>query len=175
MRDDVKTVTYASIYGAQAAKISASLKKPVHEGKKILEKYFNALPNLKSWMTKVSNYALTFRKIRTMQPFRRIRYFEEVETEDSVFRKSINTRIQGSAADIMKLACVYMYNTRKEFNLDFKFRLQVHDEIIISCPTKELAEQYSPYIRQAMRDAGDAVTKKVKLDTSVVVSKYWLK
>jgi len=89
-------------------------------------------------------------------------------------RMSLNYPIQGSSADITKLAGVYFFRYLRENNLIFKVLLPnvVHDEWIVEAP-EELATEISKVLQKSMEDAGDVFCKIVKLKAEPQITKYW--
>jgi DNA polymerase-1 len=89
-------------------------------------------------------------------------------------RMSLNYPIQGSSADITKLAGIYFYRYLEENNLIFKVLMPnvVHDEWIVEC-SEELAPELSKVLKKSMEDAGEVFCKTVKLRADPEITKYW--
>lgn len=183
MRDKIKTTTYLYLFGGGANKLSKQLNISKHEAQSILNDFEVSLPNLKSVVTNVRNFAKRNLYIRTMKPFMRRRYFDNYNLMEGNFkdsyiasleRQSFNTVIQGSGADITKQA---MINIKQEFikqNIPHKFRLQVHDALMVSVPV-EYQLTAKDIVVQGMVDAGKLVCKKANLGAEAYIATHWKK
>ena len=118
-----------------------------------------------------------------MKPFMRRRYFEnysEMMEEyknsyvASLERQSFNTVIQGSGADITKQAMIYIKEELVTLNIPHKFRLQVHDALMLSTPEK-YGELVKDIVVHNMIKAGKLVCKKANLGADAYIAKYWKK
>ncbi len=183
MRDKIKTTTYLYLFGGGAGKLSKQLNITKSEAQKILNDFEASLPNLRGVVNNVRTFAKKYLFIRTMKPFMRRRYFEnysEMMEEyknsyvASLERQSFNTVIQGSGADITKQAMIYIKEELVTLNIPHKFRLQVHDALMLSTPEK-YGELVKDIVVHNMIKAGKLVCKKANLGADAYIAKYWKK
>lgn len=132
MRAKAKTANFGIIYGISSFGLSQRLNIPVNEAKKLIDSYFDSFPGVKAYMNKCIEIAREKQYVETI--FGRRRYLPDINSKNSVVRgfaerNAINAPIQGSAADIIKLAMVRIYQKFQEKNLKSKMILQVHDEL----------------------------------------------
>jgi len=182
-RDKIKTVNYALCYGATKFKLSQTLNITPEEAQQLINEYFKAIPKMKTYLDKVASYGKAFKMIRTFRPFRRIRFFKDpdlVPEEDrykelgSIERQSKNTRIQGSAADQVKLALHYLREEIKNNNYPVKLILQVHDQILTECKD-EFVDKWKIIMPKLMEKAASINCHKVNIKADCTVSKFWCK
>jgi DNA polymerase-1 len=110
------------------------------EAKEFIDKYYELYPGVKNYMDNIVQDAYKNGFVKTM--FNRKRVIEELQNKNFMIRQSgeriaLNTPIQGTSADIMKLAMVKIYREMKEKNLKSKMLLQVHDELIFDVKDEE--------------------------------------
>lgn len=177
MRDQAKTVTYGLGYGAGANKIGRTLKISIPQAKEIINRYFKRLSTVDKYLKSVHNFALKNFIVRTFRPYRRIRFFEKTTDERelaSIKRQAGNTRIQGTGADMMKLALVELLKVRDSNNYPVKFILQVHDEAIT-----EVRDDFAEEWKQIKTDVMVKVSKKflniLTIPVDAKLSKNWIK
>lgn len=166
MRGDAKAVNFGIVYGISDFGLSRNLNIPVAKAKKYIENYLDKYPSIKKYMKdiveegKEKGYVLTLLKRR--------RYLPELKSSNFNVRSfgeriAMNTPIQGSAADIIKIAMVKVYKRLRDGNYRAKLILQVHDELIIECPEDEL-EAVGKILKESMESAVQlAVPLKVDL------------
>lgn len=132
VRFHAKAINFGLLYGMGAKSLAAQINTSEPQAVKMIEKYFEQFPSVKNYIRYVQDKAITNGYISTI--FGRKRFFPELREGSiddkrnayfTVLRKSINTKIQGSAADIVKLAMI------KLFNSQFNILLQVHDELVV--------------------------------------------
>jgi DNA polymerase-1 len=165
-RDIGKTLNFASIYGAQAKKIAKTAKCSEEDAKGFLDKYWKVLPRVTSWINRVKYEARQKKGIFTLQkrwiPIPEIisqNPYERMHWE----RVAVNYTIQGSAAEIMKMA---MIECNKKGLLPL---LTVHDELLFECPI-DMKDVYSHVVKSTM----EAVVRiDVPLIVDVGVGKNW--
>jgi DNA polymerase I len=183
MRDKIKTTTYLYLFGGGPNKLSKQLNISKAEATKILSDFESSSPNLKNTVTLVRSFAKYHLFTRTMKPFKRRRYFENYkelpeELQSSSLaeleRQSFNTLIQGSGADITKQAMIYIKEELVFRNIPHKFRLQVHDAIMLSTK-KEYGEEVKTLVISCMEKAGKLVCKKANLTADAYTNKFWKK
>jgi DNA polymerase-1 len=157
-RDTGKTLNFAAIYGAQAKKIAQTAKCFADEAQGFLDKYWKVLPRVTSWINRVKYEARQKKGIYTLQ--KRWIPIPEINTNDLYERyhwerTAVNYIVQGSAAEIMKLA---MIELRKKGLLPV---LTVHDELLFEAPF-DMVDLYKHTVKQTME-------KVVKIDVPLVV------
>ena len=141
--------------------------------KKYIEKYFEAYPGIKVYIDELVAFAKEHGYSLTM--FNRRRPIPEIKSSNFMQRSfgervAMNAPIQGTAADIIKLAMINVYNALKEHNLRSRLILQVHDELLV-----ETAEDEVETVKQIMLDGmKNAVSLKVPLEVDLKEGKDWL-
>jgi DNA polymerase I-like protein with 3'-5' exonuclease and polymerase domains len=176
LRDKIKTINYALSYGAGYNKIAANLRISPDEAKNIINEYFSTMTQLKKIFNTLGKFGKDNFYIRTFSPFRRIRHFVPTTDDselDSIRRQSMNTRYQGTGADMMKLALVNLYDHHKtKYGNDVYFILQIHDQVVLEVKD-ELAEQVLKETITIMRDVSKIMLKTLTVDVDGEISKYW--
>ncbi len=138
-----KTINFATIYGQGATALSQQLKIPRKQAEQYIQSYFNAYAGVKAWVDDTVERALTSGYVETM--LGRRRYIPELSSNAFMERQTgqrmaANTPIQGSAADICKLAMLRIDKALTERKLGAKMVLQIHDELLFEVPDAELDE-----------------------------------
>ncbi len=141
-RSAAKAVNFGIVYGIGQFSLSQDLKISVNEAKKYIDGYLSYYEGIAAYMESIKKTAAEQGYVTTM--FGRRRYIPELKSSNFNLRAfgervALNTPIQGTAADIIKLAMVRVYQRLKQEKLKAKLILQVHDELIIECPKNELA------------------------------------
>jgi len=144
-RKTAKAVIFGIVYGISGFGLGENLEISPKEAKMFIDKYYELYPGVKNYMDNVIKDAKDKGYVRTL--FNRKRVIDELNNSNFMVRQSgeriaLNTPIQGTSADIMKIAMVEIYNAMKENNLRSKMLLQVHDELIFDVlnDEKELLE-----------------------------------
>lgn len=165
MRRRAKIANFGIIYGISAWGLSERLKITRKEGKELIEGYFEHYPGVKKYMETTIAKARKQEFVETIMGRRR--YLRDINSKNAVIRgvaerNAINAPIQGSAADIIKMAMIAIHRAIKSHGLQSKMILQVHDELDFICyiPEKEILEKI---IRKCME-------KAVKLSVPLIVS-----
>lgn len=167
MRRIGKTVNFALIYGSSAYGLSENLGISVEDAKNFINKYFDTYKKVKESQEESLKLAKQNGYVETI--FGRKRFLKNIKTSKSELRRiAINAPIQGSAADIMKLAMINLYN---ELPKEAKLILQVHDEVLIELPEK-IANKVAKTVKDCMENA---VKLEVPLKVDVTIGKSWLK
>jgi len=170
MRSRAKTVNFGIVYGMGEFSLAKDLKIPVFEARKYIANYFERFSGVKRYLDNIVEQAKEDGYVSTM--LNRRRYLPELSANNFITRSfgervAMNTPIQGSAADIIKLAMVKVYNRLKAEKLKSKLVLQVHDELIIEAYLDE-AEQVKNILRTEMENAYKMnVPLKVDMNTGV--------
>ena len=141
MRSRAKTANFGIIYGISSFGLSERLTIGRKEAKELIDGYFNSYPGVKSYMDESINNARDLGYVSTM--FGRKRYLRDIHSRNQVVRgnaerNAINAPIQGSAADIIKIAMIRIHKKMKTEGYLSKMILQVHDELIFEVETSEL-------------------------------------
>ena len=164
MRRTAKMVNFGIIYGISAFGLAQRLGIARSEGARLIDEYFVQYPGVKNYMDRTIELAREKGYVETMTGRRR--HFRDINSANAMIRKAaertaINTPIQGTAADMIKLAMVHMDAKLKESGLKCRMILQVHDELLFELPADELAAAQE-LVSRTMRDA-------LKLSVPVVV------
>lgn len=167
-RTRAKAVNFGIVYGIGEFSLSRDLKIPIKLAKKYIEDYFKTYPKIKEFMNSTIDGGREKGYVSTM--FNRRRYLPELKAANKNVqafgeRMAMNAPIQGTAADIIKIAMVNVYKTLKERGLKSKLILQVHDELIIESPLEE-KEEAARILKAEMENAAIlSLPLKVDLET----------
>lgn len=173
LRRNAKTVNFGIIYGISAYGLSERLNIPKNEAKTIIDQYFQKFPGIRSYMESTIAFARKNGYVETIMKRRRyIRNINSANANDRGFaeRNAINAPIQGSAADMIKLAMISIYNTFLEKNLKSRMILQVHDELVFDVFKDEL-KIVKEIVHEKMVNALDI---KVPVEIDMNVGSNWL-
>ena len=154
-RSNAKTVNFGIIYGVSAFGLSQQTTLSRSEASEIIKSYFQTYPGIRDY---IENQKISAREkgyVETM--LGRRRYLKDINSRNAVVRghaerNAVNAPIQGSAADIIKLAMIKIHKNLKESKLKTKMLLQVHDELVFDTPKDEI-ETVGPIIKSAMESA----------------------
>ncbi len=154
MRRQAKAVNFGIIYGISGFGLSEDLGINLYEAKDFIDNYLKTFPGIKEYMDKVVADAHKNGYVKTL--FNRKRVIEELNNKNFLIRSSgermaMNTPIQGTAADILKMAMVEMQKRIDKENLNSKMLVQVHDELVFDVPENE-AEIMKNLIRDVMEN-----------------------
>lgn len=154
-RSHAKTVNFGIIYGVSSFGLSQQTDLTRTESKELIDTYFKTYPTLKSFIDKQIDFAREKGYVETL--LGRRRYLHNINSQNSVVRagderNAVNAPIQGSAADIIKIAMINIYNYLKEHQCKSKMLLQVHDELVLDIH-KEEQETLLPMIKKLMENA----------------------
>jgi DNA polymerase-1 len=141
MRGRAKTANFGIIYGISSFGLSERLTIGRKEAKELIDGYFNSYPGVKSYMDESIRKARDKGYVTTM--FGRRRYLRDIQSRNQVVRgnaerNAINAPIQGTAADIIKIAMIRIHEKLEGEKFKSKMILQVHDELIFEVPEAEL-------------------------------------
>ena len=168
MRRSAKAVNFGIIYGISSFGLSEDLGVDFKEARKFIDNYLETYPGIKDYMNKVKESAHSNGYVKTL--FGRVRVIEEINSTNFMARSqgermALNTPIQGTAADIFKIAMININNELKMRNLKAKLIIQVHDELLIDCPNEEL-EEVTEIVKDKMEHAYKLkVPLKVDMET----------
>lgn len=172
-RRNAKAVNFGIIYGQSAFGLSQSLGIPRKEAAEIIENYFAQYPGIKQYMSDTMNFARENGYVCTLMGRRR--YLRDINSANATVRgfaerNAINAPIQGSAADMIKIA---MINIHREFcakKLSSRMTMQVHDELIFDVPNEEI-EIVKPIITENMKNA---IKTEVPIMVEIGIGSNWL-
>lgn len=143
-RRDAKAINFGLIYGMSAYGLTQGTELTLAEAESFVETYFERFPGIKNYLDEIRNNARENGYVETL--LGRKRYFPRLATTTDYNqrrreeREAINAPIQGTAADIMKLAMLAVDEKLKNSNLSARILLQVHDELVLEAPEKEIQE-----------------------------------
>jgi len=172
-RRKAKTANFGIIYGISAFGLSQRLNIPRTEAKQLIDEYFNGFPQVKKYMDKSIAEAREKGYVETLMG--RKRFLKDINSRNAIVRgfaerNAINAPIQGSAADIIKLAMIDVFNELKKQQLKSKMILQVHDELIFDVYKPEL-EQLKEIVQTKMEKA---VLLSIPLTVDMGTGENWL-
>lgn len=172
MRSRAKAVNFGIVYGIGDFSLAKDLKITKKEAKTYIDNYFERYPKVKKYMEEIINTAKENSFVTTI--LNRRRYIPEIMASNRVVkalgeRLAMNTPIQGSAADIIKLAMVNVYRELKKQNLKSTLILQVHDELILNVYKDEL-EKVKNIVKEKMENVLDL---RVPLEVDINIGKSW--
>ena len=171
-RSSAKAVNFGIVYGISDFGLAEQLGISRKQAKAYIEEYLEQYSGIKEYMEKIKAKAKETGYVETL--FSRRRYIPELKSNNYMVRQfgeraSMNTPIQGTAADIMKIAMIKVYNELKKKNLKSKIVLQVHDEMMVEAPISE-KEEVKKIIKTQMESAA---TLKVPLIAEVSEADNW--
>lgn len=174
MRRKAKAVNFGLAYGQSAFGLSQTLNIPRGEAKEIIDNYFTQFPGIKNYMTDTIKYAKDHGYVQTL--LGRRRYLPEIHEKNFTVRaqaerNAINSPIQGSAADMIKLAMVHIHHKLKTMNLTSVMTLQVHDELVFDVYKSEL-DIIKPLIEHEMKVAIPGLS--VPIEVEMGIGNNWL-
>ena len=175
MRYKAKSVNFGIIYGQGAFGLAENLGIPRSEAKEIIDNYKKQFPNIQKYMDDTINFAKETGYVETLMG--RKRWLKDINSANFTVRgfaerNAINSPIQGSAADMIKLAMIKIHNEFKKRNFKSKMLLQVHDELVFDAHKDEL-EEIKPVILECMQTAM-ALPNDVPTDAELGVGENWL-
>jgi DNA polymerase-1 len=150
-----KTVNFSIVYGAGATNLSRQLDITRNEAKHLIDQYFKQYQGLQRYMADIVAEARENGYVSTLMGRRR--YIRDINSKSSLMRSNaeriaVNTPVQGSAADMIKVAMIHILEALQTMQLKTKMILQVHDELVFDVPKEELAI-VKPMIEEKMRNA----------------------
>lgn len=172
MRRQAKAVNFGIVYGISDYGLSQNLGITRKQAQQYIDTYFEKYPGVKQYMEEIVRDAKDKGYVETL--YHRRRYLSDINSRNFNIRSfaertAINTPIQGSAADILKIAMIEMTRRLKEEKLQATMLLQVHDELVFEVPESEL-EQLNQLVKEVMEHA---VSLHVPLITDSSWGKTW--
>ena len=171
-RRRAKTVNFGIVYGISDYGLSEQLDCPISEAKEIIKNFYQAFPEIKKFLNHLIDDATEKGYAETM--FHRRRYLPELQSSQYQVREfakraAMNAPIQGSAADLMKVSMIQVYNAIKEKGFKSKIVSQIHDELIFKVYEDEKEEFYKT-VKEIMENS---VKLKVKLKVDGGYARDW--
>ncbi|MDB5851745.1 MAG: polymerase, partial [Rhodoferax sp.] len=172
-RRNAKAVNFGIIYGQSAFGLSQNLGIPRKEAAEIIENYFAQYPGIKQYMADTMNFARENGYVCTLMGRRR--YLRDINSANQTVRgfaerNAINAPIQGSAADMIKIAMINIHREFKALKLDARMTMQVHDELVFDVPNHEI-EIVKPIIMDNMKNA---IKTEVPIMVEIGTGLNWL-
>ncbi|MEQ9402148.1 MAG: DNA polymerase I [Cyclobacteriaceae bacterium] len=173
MRRKAKEVNFGIIYGISAFGLSQNLNIPRGEAQEIIDSYFREFPNVKKYMDETIEKARKDEYVETI--LGRRRYLRNINSRNFTMRgfderNAVNAPIQGSAADIIKVAMINIHKWMKEENVKSKMLMQVHDELVFDLHKSE-EELIKKNVESFMKDA---LPLEVPMEIGMGVGENWL-
>ena len=173
MRSKAKAVNFGIIYGVSAFGLSQNLNISRKEAKEIIETYFEQYPKLKAYMENNVTFAKEHGYVETIM--NRRRNLNDINSANAIVRghaerNAVNAPIQGSAADIIKIAMINIHKEFEKQQFKSKMLLQVHDELVFDVFKPEL-DQIKAIVKDKMENA---VKLSVPLDVEMNAAENWL-
>ena len=172
-RSNAKTVNFGIIYGVSAFGLSNQTSLSRKESAELIDAYYATYPKLKSYMANQVDFAREHGYVQTV--LGRRRYLKDINSANIMVksgaeRNAVNAPIQGSAADIIKIAMINIHKKLVSENWKSKMLLQVHDELVFDVHNSEL-EKIQPMIKHEMENA---FKMDVPLEVEIGMGKNWL-
>ena len=172
-RSNAKTVNFGIVYGVSAFGLSNQTDLSRSEAKELIDTYYETYPKLKAYMSAQVDFAREHGYVETV--LNRRRYLKDINSRNAMVRSgaernAVNAPIQGSAADIIKLAMINIHKRFEKENFKSKMLLQVHDELVFDTHKDEL-ETIRPIIKHEMENA---FKMSVPLDVEMGIGENWL-
>ena len=157
LRSNAKTINFGIVYGVSPFGLSQQTNLNRRESKELIDTYYDSYPQLKQYISEQVNFAREYGYVVTV--LGRRRYLKDINSQNAVVRgaaerNAINAPIQGSAADIIKLAMIQIHQKIKSENWKSKMLLQVHDELVFDVLKNE-KEGFKKMVKNEMEKAFD--------------------
>ncbi len=172
-RSNAKTVNFGIIYGVSAFGLSNQTSLTRSESKELIDLYYQTYPKLREYISKQIAFAREHGYVETV--LQRRRYLKDINSRNAIVRgaaerNAVNAPIQGSAADIIKLAMINIHKRFLQEQFQSKMLLQVHDELVFDAHKNEL-ETIQAIIKSEMENAYKLI---VPLDVEIGIGTNWL-
>lgn len=183
LRNQVKGINFGLAYGMGPHKLADTLDIKLNEASDLIKQYFEAFPSIEKFLNKLGKFGKLNGYIQTFKPFGRKRFFPEWDGQQTspkdasmIERASKNTPIQGSSADMTKLALVYIdeYIHTNNLTNDVKIVMTVHDQIDTIC-VKEFADEWKQILTELMEKAANVIITNKLLKAETEISEVWKK
>lgn len=172
-RRNAKTANFGTVYGISAFGLSERLGIPRAEAKELIEGYFATYPHIREFISQSIERARQQGYVATIMG--RKRYLPDINSRNATVRSfaernAVNAPLQGSAADIIKIAMIRIFNELNRLGMRSKMVIQVHDELVFNVPLEEVA-QLQEIVTRLMEEA---FSGQVPLEVASGVGKNWL-
>lgn len=172
MRRKAKEVNFGIIYGIQAFGLASRLNIDQHEARDIIAAYFREYSSINQWLEKTKQFARTKGYTETLAGRRR--YLPNINNRNAVVRQreeriAINMPVQGTAADMIKIAMIDIYSEFNKQKIKSKMLLQVHDELVFECDKDEV-EEVKKIVSNKMKHA---IKMNVPIDVEIGIGVDW--
>ncbi len=170
MRRTAKAVIFGIVYGISGFGLGENLNISKKDAEQFINKYYELYPEVKKYMDEIIAKTHFLGYVTTL--FNRKRVIDEINNTNYMIRQmgermALNTPIQGTSADIMKLAMINVYKRFQKENIESKILLQVHDEIIIDCKNEEL-DKIKQIVKEEMENVFPLnVPLKIEISTGI--------
>ncbi len=173
LRNRAKAINFGILYGMGPTRLAKETGVSIDEAKAFIDAYFEAFPKVKEFIETMVEFARSTGYSQTL--LGRKRLIPEIDSSNPRLRAeaeriAVNTPIQGSAADLIKIAMIHLNSNLKTAAVRAKLILQVHDELLLTLP-KEERDRVEPIVRNSMEKA---LTLKVPLKAEIAVGRDWL-
>jgi DNA polymerase-1 len=171
-RRKAKEVNFGIIYGIGAFGLASRLEIKNTEAKEIIDRYFSEYPNVRNYMEETKQFARSHGYVQTLKGRRR--YLKQINNQNATARAederaAINMPIQGTAADMIKIAMINIYNEFEKKKLESRMMLQVHDELVFEVKINEL-ETVKKIVADKMKNA---IKLNVPIEVEIGVGDTW--
>ena len=172
MRRSAKTVNFGILYGISAFGLAERLQIPLKEARQLIEDYFRNFPKISDYLNTTLDFAREHEYVETL--LGRRRYIRGINAQNAVLRgaaerNAINAPIQGTAADLIKVAMIRIHQEMKRLNLQSRMILQVHDELVFDARKDEL-DVLKPLV---VKNMSGAMQLSVPLDVDINEGTSW--
>ena len=173
-RRNAKSVNFGIVYGISAFGLSQQLDIPRREASALIDEYFAQYPAILRFIESSKEFARAHGYARTLMGRRR--YLPDIASRNAsarsfAERNAVNMPIQGTSADMIKLAMIRIHGELKERHLSSKMLIQVHDELLFDVPINEV-DTMKPLVEQCMREA--LPLEGVEVQVGIGVGHNWL-
>lgn len=180
-RNSVKQLSFLLTYGGGAFSLANKLEIPEREAEELIERYFSTFPKIKQFLVTIGKHGMNSGLTSSYAPFRRRREFPYWKGRDTsrkelerINRQSRNYPIQSTAADLTKVAMIYVSRAIKEKGYDAKLLFPMHDELVTSCRVDQ-AEAWKTELELQMALAADVILENGLLTAGAEISTVWQK
>ncbi len=172
MRRKAKEVNFGIIYGIQAFGLSSRLNIEMNEAREIIQSYFREYPSISGWLDNTKKFAREKGYTETLAGRRR--YLPNINNKNAVVRQrderiAINMPVQGTAADMIKIAMINIFEEFRKEKMKSKMILQVHDELVFDCDKDEIKDVEKIVVNKMKR----ALKLDVPVDVEVGIGENW--
>ncbi len=175
-RTIAKNINFATLYGSGPTNLVNKFQIPMNEARRILEEFKNSYPVLSETIKRLGNDSVIYGYASTILGRRRFFTIPSYGNLDfneilaSIKREGGNHSVQGTSADMTKLAILYLHDDLKQFNGRLVFA--VHDEVVSEVP-EECGEEAGKVVRDCMIRAGETMIKTIPVDVDVSIGRSW--